>query len=80
MSSSRADRLYLDWQFATPYPDPGPPPRRPTPPEHERLNPDWAAAQRHERVRVVQVLKDAFARHGHLVEIGPIGVEHAPLP
>jgi hypothetical protein len=60
MTSSRADRLYLGWQYATPNPDPGPPPRRPTPPEHERLNPDWAAAQRREENLLNRPLKAAL--------------------
>jgi hypothetical protein len=60
MRSSRSDRLYLGWQYATPHPDPGPPPRRPTPPEHERLNPDWAAAQRREENLLNRPLKAAL--------------------
>ncbi len=61
MTSSRADRLYLGWQYATPHPEPGPPPRRPTPPEAERLNPDWAMAQRREESQLRRPLKAAFA-------------------
>jgi hypothetical protein len=61
MSSSRPDRVYLGWQYATPWPDPGPPPRRPTPPEQERLSPDWAAAQRREENLLNRPLKAAFA-------------------
>jgi hypothetical protein len=60
MTSSHAGRLCLGWQYATPYPAPGPPPRRPTPPEQERLNPDWAAAQRHEESLLNRPLKAAF--------------------
>jgi hypothetical protein len=56
----RADRLYLGWQYATVHPDPGPLPRRPTPPEHERLSPDWAAAQRREETLLNRPLKAAF--------------------
>ena len=61
MMSAQAGRLCLGWQFATPYPAPGPPPRRPTPPEPERLNPDWAAAQRREESLLNRPLKAAFA-------------------
>jgi hypothetical protein len=43
-----ADRLCLGWQWAMPYPEPGPPPRRPTPSDPERLAADWAASQRRE--------------------------------
>jgi len=60
MTSSRAGRLCLGWQFATPYPEPGPPPRRPSPPAQERLNPDWAAAQRREEILLNRPLKVAF--------------------
>ena len=71
MTSPRADRLYLGWQYATPHPDPGPPPRRPTPPEHERLNPDWAVAQRREENLLNRPLKAAF---GIAVVIGAAAV------
>ncbi len=58
--SPQAGRLCLGWQFATPFPEPGPPPRRPTPPEQERLKPDWAAAQRREESLLNRPLKAAF--------------------
>ena len=61
MTSSRADRVYLGWEYATPFPDPGPAPRRPSPPEQERLNPDWAEAQRREEHLLNRPLKAAFA-------------------
>ena len=64
MRSRRADRLYLGWQYATLYPEPGPPPRRPTPPEQERLNPDWATAQRREESMLNRPLKVAFGVAG----------------
>jgi hypothetical protein len=60
MTSPPADRLCLGWQYATPHPDPGPPPRRPVPPEAERLNPDWAAAQRREEKLLNRPLRVAF--------------------
>ncbi len=44
----RAGRIYLGWQYALAHPDPGPPPRRPVPPEQEQLNPGWLAAQQRE--------------------------------
>jgi hypothetical protein len=56
----RPDRLYLGWQHALLHPDPGPPPRRPTPPEQEQLNPDWIAAQRREENLLNRPLKVAF--------------------
>jgi hypothetical protein len=61
MSVDHADRLCLGWQYATPCPDPGPPPPRPTPPEAERLNPQWAAAQRREERRLNRPLRFAVA-------------------
>jgi hypothetical protein len=61
MTPPAADRLYLGWQFATPHPAPGPPPRRPVPPGQERLNPDWAAAQRREENLLNRPLRAAFA-------------------
>jgi hypothetical protein len=60
MTSPPADRLCLGWQYATPHPDPGPPPRRPVPPEAERLSPDWAAAQRREEKLLNRPLRVAF--------------------
>ena len=40
--------LCLGWEYATPYPDPGPPPRRPVPQQRPQLSADWLAAQRRE--------------------------------
>ena len=59
--SLNVDRLLVGYQYATPCPAPGPPPRRPTPPEQERLNPDWAAAQHREESLLNRPLKAAFA-------------------
>jgi hypothetical protein len=61
MTPPLAGRLCLGYQYATPYPDPGPPPRRPVPPEAERLNPEWAAAQRREENLLNRPLRVAFA-------------------
>ncbi len=61
MTSSRVDRLCMGWQYAMPFPEAGPPPRRPTPPEQERLNPAWAAAQRREERLLNRPLRAAFA-------------------
>ncbi len=58
--SPRTSRLCLGWQYAPPFPEPGPPPRRPTPPAQERLNPDWATAQRREESLLNRPLKAAF--------------------
>jgi len=61
VTAARSGRLCLGFQYATPYPDPGPPPRRPTPPEQERVSPDWAEAQRREERRLNRPLRAAFA-------------------
>jgi hypothetical protein len=57
----RPDRVYLGWQYALVHPDPGPPPRRPVPPEPEQLNPGWLAAQRREENRLSRPLKQTIA-------------------
>ncbi len=57
MPPFRADRVYLGWQHALVHPDPGPPPRRPVPPEQEQLNQGWVAAQRREENRLSRPLK-----------------------
>jgi len=44
----RPGQVYLGWRHAAPHPDPGPPPRRPVPPEPEQLNQGWLSAQRWE--------------------------------
>jgi hypothetical protein len=54
-----ASRLYLGWQYATPHPDPGPPPRRPVPPERGQLSADWLAAQRREEHLISRPLRIA---------------------
>jgi hypothetical protein len=51
------DRFYLGWQFATPQPDPGAPPRRPVPPEREQLSADWLAAQLREEKSISRPLR-----------------------
>jgi hypothetical protein len=53
------DRLYLGWQFATIQPDPGPPPRRPVPPEREQLSAAWLEAQRREERQINRPLRIA---------------------
>ncbi|WP_344856575.1 hypothetical protein [Planomonospora alba] len=44
----QADRIYLGWQYALLHPDPGPPPRRPSP-AHEaavEVDPEWVRRER----------------------------------
>jgi hypothetical protein len=38
-------QVYLGWQYELRHEDPGLPPRRPVPPDPDRLNPGWVAAQ-----------------------------------
>ena len=79
MTPPRPGQLQVGWQYAAAYPDPGPPPRRPTPPEAERLSPQapeiaslrqalqdaqQKAAQRSSRVTALLTeMRDAIARH-----------------
>jgi hypothetical protein len=49
--------LYLGWEYATPCPDPGPPPRRPAPPQRQPMSADWRAAQRREESLINRPLK-----------------------
>src|SRR5260370_1050884 len=68
----RPDRVYLGWQYTLLSPDPGPPPRRPTPPEQEQLNPEWVAAQRRDENLLNRPLKIAFCV-AFLLAAGPRG-------
>ena len=52
-----AVELHLGWQYATPQAEPGPPPRRPVPPERQQLSSDWLAAQRREENLISRPLK-----------------------
>ena len=61
MTPLRSGPLQLGWHYAAMCPDPGPPPRRPTPPEPERLSPDWAAAQRRAESQLNRPLKAVSA-------------------
>jgi len=51
------DALYVGWQYATLYPDPGAPPRRPVPPEREQISAAWLAAQRREERAISRPLR-----------------------
>jgi hypothetical protein len=39
-------RVYVGWRYAQVHDDPGPPPKRPTPPESEQVDREWMASQR----------------------------------
>jgi hypothetical protein len=60
MNTMRGDRLYLGWQYAVLHPDPGPPPRRPTPPERQQIDPGWLQAQHREESLLNRPLKVTF--------------------
>ena len=49
--------MHLGWQYAAPQAEPGPPPRRPVPPERQQLSADWLAAQRREEKLISRPLK-----------------------
>jgi hypothetical protein len=53
--------LYLGWEYATPHPDPGAPPRRPAAPARFRLSAGWLAAQRREESLISRVPKVIIA-------------------
>ena len=55
------ERLYLGWQYADQYQDPGPPPRPPVPPERQQVSPGWLAAQRREENLITRPLRLAVA-------------------
>lgn len=42
----RPEPIYLGWRHLLPVPDPGPPPKRPTPDEYLHLSEEWLAEQR----------------------------------
>lgn len=54
-------RLYFGWQYALLHPDPGPPPKRPTPPEQHRVHPEWMDAQRRAETQLNRPLMFAGA-------------------
>lgn len=53
--------LYLGWQYADQYQDPGPPPRPPVSPERQQVSPGWLAAQRREENLLTRPLRFAVA-------------------
>jgi len=74
MTTLRTDRVYLGWEYALVHPDPGPAPRRPLPPGHERLDPGWVAAQHREERRLSRPAKAGAGVGGMLAGlIGALG-------
>jgi hypothetical protein len=74
----RPDRVYLGWQYAPLYADPGPLPRRPAPPAAEQLSQGWVDAQRREDGRLSRPLKmtcaASAALFGLLLALGLTGL------
>jgi hypothetical protein len=79
----RADRIYLGWEFAQLYPDPGPAPERPALPGPARLNPGWVAAQQREERRLSRPLRLGgglgLGLAGLTAALGALGVLSAAL-
>lgn len=75
-----ADRLYLGWQYAPAHPDPGPPPRRPVPPEREQLSAAWLAAQQREENLISRPLRIVCAAAAFVVLVLLVTVAAGWLP
>ena len=58
-AASRPGQVSLGWQHELLHADPGLPPRRPVPPDPERLNPGWVAAQRREETLISRPVRQA---------------------
>jgi hypothetical protein len=59
-----SDRVYVGWRYARVHPEPGPPPRRPKPPEAVAISEEWLAEQRREENLLNRPLKIAAAGTG----------------
>jgi len=57
----RPGQVSLGWQHELLHADPGQPPRRPVPPDPERVNPGWLAAQRREESLISRPARQAGA-------------------
>ena len=78
-----ADQVYLGWEYALQYLDPGPPPARPAPPGPEQVNPGWVAAQYREERRLSRPATAggalALALAGLCAALGAAGLLNAAL-
>ena len=72
--------IQLGWQYATPYPEPGPPPRRPVPPERGELSAAWLAAQRREEHLISRPLRIACPAAAAGLTVLAVGVLAGWLP
>jgi hypothetical protein len=79
----RAGRVYLGWQYVLAHPDPGPPPRRPVPPDQEQLSPGWIVAQRREERLLTRYWKVSagacLAATALVLVLGTVGPLNAAL-
>ena len=70
----RPGQVSLGWQHELLHADPGLPPRRPVPPDPERVNPGWLAAQRREENLISRPARQAAAAGALLaVAVGLLG-------
>ena len=60
-ASCQPAQVSLGWQHELLHADPGLPPRRPVPPDPERVNPGWLAAQRQEESLISRPARQAAA-------------------
>ena len=60
-ASLQPGQVSLGWQHELLHADPGLPPRRPVPPDPERVNPGWLAAQRREETLISRPARLAVA-------------------
>jgi hypothetical protein len=75
-----AVELHLGWQYAAPQAEPGPPPRRPVPPERQQLSSDWLAAQRREENLISRPLKIGCAAAAAVLVVLAVCVAAGWLP
>jgi hypothetical protein len=68
----RPGQVSLGWQHELLHADPGLPPRRPVPPDPERVNPGWLAAQRREENLISRPARQAAA--GGALLAGAVGL------
>ncbi len=68
----RPGQVSLGWQHELLHADPGQPPRRPVPPDPERVNPGWLAAQRREESLISRSARQAAA--GGALLAGAVGL------
>ncbi len=79
----RPDRVYLGWQYSPLHPDPGPLPRRPSPPATEQINQGWVDAQIREEKRLTRPARvtcvASLALCGLVLALGVAGPLNASL-